>query len=168
MSDNMFSEIDPEVIARLADIVAEKDLGEISVSCCDCSVTVKGRRCPPPPMPMPMNMPMGMPAAVPVPPRSGEVSISEVKETESAETISGSPVKSPIVGTYYSAPSPDKPPFVKVGQHVKKGDVLMIIESMKLMNEIQSDYDGTVAEILVTNGQAVEYDQTIMIIKEDQ
>ena len=74
-------------------------------------------------------------------------------------------MKSPIVGTYYGAPSPEKPPFVKVGDTVKKGDVIMIIESMKLMNEVQSDYSGTVKEILVQNGEAVEYDQPIMIIE---
>ena len=71
----------------------------------------------------------------------------------------------PIVGTFYAAPSPDKPPFVKIGDTVRKGDVIMIIESMKLMNEIQSDYDGVVDSILVSDGQTVEYDQPVMIIK---
>ena len=81
------------------------------------------------------------------------------------EANGGNIVKSPIVGTYYRSPSPDKPPFVKVGDKVKKGDVIMIIESMKLMNEVQSEFDGVVERILVTDGQAVEYDQPIMIIK---
>ena len=74
-------------------------------------------------------------------------------------------MKSPIVGTFYASPSPDKAPFVEVGQKVKKGDVLFIIESMKLMNEIQSEYDGEVVEILCENGQAVEFGQPIMLIK---
>jgi D-alanine-D-alanine ligase len=82
-----------------------------------------------------------------------------------AGEISGKLVKSPIVGTFYAAPSPDKPPFVRVGDEVKKGDVIMIIESMKLMNEIQSEYDGIVDKILVSDGQAVEYDQPVMVIK---
>ena len=69
------------------------------------------------------------------------------------------------MGTYYSAPGPDKPPFVEVGKKVSKGDVIMIIESMKLMNEVQSEYDGVVKEILVNNGTAVEYDQPVMIIE---
>ena len=86
-------------------------------------------------------------------------------QTGSASVISGNVVKAPIVGTFYAASAPDKPPFVTVGQQVKKGDVLMIIESMKLMNEVQSDFDGTVAEILVKNGEPVEFDQPIMIIK---
>ena len=83
---------------------------------------------------------------------------------ESAKEIKGNTVKSPIVGTFYASPAPDKPPFVKKGDKVKKGDVIMIIESMKLMNEVQSDFDGEVLEILVENGQAVEYDQPVMII----
>ena len=81
------------------------------------------------------------------------------------EANGGNIVKAPIVGTYYRSPSPDKPPFVKIGDRVKKGDVIMIIESMKLMNEVQSEFDGVVERILVTDGQAVEYDQPIMIIK---
>ena len=80
--------------------------------------------------------------------------------------VKGFEVKAPIIGTFYEAPAPDKEPFVKVGQRVKKGDVLMIIESMKLMNEIQSEFDGVVKEILVKNGDAVEYDQILMIIGE--
>lgn len=77
----------------------------------------------------------------------------------------GNIVKAPIVGTFYAAPSPDKPSFVKVGQQVKKGDVLFIIESMKLMNEITSDYTGTVADILLETGQNVEYGQPVMRIE---
>lgn len=78
--------------------------------------------------------------------------------------VKGTVVKSPIVGTYYSSPSPDSPPFAAVGKKVNKGDVLFIIESMKLMNEVQSEYEGTVAEILVENGQPVEYGQPILRI----
>jgi acetyl-CoA carboxylase biotin carboxyl carrier protein len=77
----------------------------------------------------------------------------------------GDVVKSPIVGTFYAAPAPDKDPFVRVGSRVSKGDVLFIIESMKLMNEVTSDYSGTVAEILVENGQGVEYGQPILRIE---
>ncbi|WP_312644406.1 acetyl-CoA carboxylase biotin carboxyl carrier protein [Hydrogenoanaerobacterium sp.] len=77
----------------------------------------------------------------------------------------GTVVKSPIVGTYYASPAPDKDPFVKVGQKVKKGEVLFIIESMKLMNEVTSDYDGVVKEILVGNGQAVEFGQPVLVLE---
>ena len=82
-----------------------------------------------------------------------------------AEAPAGNVVKSPIVGTYYSQPAPDKEPFVSVGTRVKKGDVLFIIESLKLMNEITSEFDGEVAEILAEDGQGVEYGQPIMVIR---
>ena len=81
------------------------------------------------------------------------------------EEPEGKVVKSPLVGTYYAKPAPDKPDFVTPGQTVKKGDVLFIVESMKLMNEIQSEYSGTVREILVQNGQMVEYGQPILVIE---
>lgn len=79
--------------------------------------------------------------------------------------INGNVMKSPIVGTFYAAAAPDKPPFASVGAKVKKGDVLFVIESMKLMNEIQSDFDGEVVKIMVENAQGVEYNQPIMIIE---
>lgn len=89
------------------------------------------------------------------------VSKCDDKKEECRETI----VKSPIVGTFYTAPSPDKPAFVEVGKKVKRGDTLYIVESMKLMNEIASECDGTVAEILVKDGQTVEYGQPVMRIE---
>ena len=73
-------------------------------------------------------------------------------------------VKSPLVGTFYAAPAEDADPFVKVGDKVKKGQVLAIVEAMKLMNEIESDFDGEVAETYVKNGQAVEYGQPLFRI----
>jgi acetyl-CoA carboxylase biotin carboxyl carrier protein len=74
---------------------------------------------------------------------------------------------SPIVGTFYSAPSPDSPNYTEVGSHVTKGSVLCIVEAMKLMNEIECDVSGTVIKILVENGQPVEYNQPLFIIKPD-
>ena len=74
-------------------------------------------------------------------------------------------VRSPMVGTFYAAPAPDQPAYASVGKVIKDGDVLCIIEAMKLMNEIKSELAGTVIEILVQNGQTVEYDQPIMKIK---
>ncbi len=74
-------------------------------------------------------------------------------------------VRSPMVGTFYAAPAPDQPPYVSVGKAIKTGDVLCIIEAMKLMNEIKSETGGVITEILVQNGQTVEYDQPIMKIK---
>lgn len=152
--------IDIETVERLAEIVSENDLGEISINSSVLgSVTIKGRKTPPPPpvMPMPVGMSAPVPASVP--------EVQTVQAEDVPEILSGNVVKSPIVGTFYAAPSPDKPAFVQVGDSVKKGDVIMIIESMKLMNEVQSDFDGIVEKILVSDGQAVEYDQPIMIIK---
>ncbi len=79
--------------------------------------------------------------------------------------VSGNTVKSPLVGTFYAAPSEDAPAFVKVGDIVKKGQILAIVEAMKLMNDIESDFDGEVAEILVENGQPVEYGQPLFVIR---
>lgn len=76
-------------------------------------------------------------------------------------------VLSPIVGTFYRAPSPDADSFVQVGQHVNVGDTLCIVEAMKLMNEIESDASGTIVKILVENGQPVEYNQPVFVIKPD-
>ena len=73
-------------------------------------------------------------------------------------------VKSPLVGTFYAAPAEDAAPFVSVGDLVKKGQTLAIVEAMKLMNEIESDFDGKVAEVYVENGQAVEYGQPLFRI----
>lgn len=81
------------------------------------------------------------------------------------EEISGNKVLSPMVGTYYAAASPEKPSFVKVGDKVKKGQTLCIIEAMKLMNEIESDYDGEIVKILVNNEEMVEFGQPLFIIQ---
>ncbi len=81
------------------------------------------------------------------------------------ESLDGNVVKSPLVGTFYNAPSPDAEPYVKVGDTVKKGQVLAIVEAMKLMNEIESEFDGTVEKILVSNEEVVEYGQPLFVIK---
>lgn len=74
-------------------------------------------------------------------------------------------VKSPIIGTYYSAPSPDVQPFIEAGSKVKAGDILCIIEAMKAMNEIVSEYEGEVVEVFASNGQIVEYGQPLVSIR---
>ena len=74
-------------------------------------------------------------------------------------------VNSPMVGTYYQAPSPGSEPFVRAGDLVSKGQTLCIVEAMKLMNDIKSEYDGTIVEVAVENGQAVEYNQVLFWIK---
>ncbi|PWJ49378.1 acetyl-CoA carboxylase biotin carboxyl carrier protein [Faecalicatena contorta] len=91
---------------------------------------------------------------------------TETGETPAADkVIDGKVMKSPLVGTFYAAPSENAEPFVKVGDSVKEGQVLAIVEAMKLMNEIDSDFSGIVAEILVENGAPVEYGQPLFVIK---
>lgn len=82
-----------------------------------------------------------------------------------AKKVEGTQVTSPMVGTFYRAPSPGADPFVEVGKQVKKGDTLCIIEAMKLLNEIEAEVSGTVKEILVENGQPVEFGQAIFVIE---
>jgi len=88
----------------------------------------------------------------------------QISGTSAEEIPVGNVVESPLVGTFYAAPSEDAPAFVKVGDIVKKGQILGIVEAMKLMNEIESDYSGTVAEILVNNQEGVEYGQPLFRI----
>ncbi|MBS5150157.1 MAG: acetyl-CoA carboxylase, biotin carboxyl carrier protein [Butyricicoccus pullicaecorum] len=77
----------------------------------------------------------------------------------------GTPVEAPLVGVFYSAPAPEEPPFIEVGQQVKKGETLFIIEAMKTMNEIVAPCDGTISRILAQNGDMVEYKQVLVVIE---
>lgn len=96
---------------------------------------------------------------------SGNTAIQAApQENVKLQEEQGNIVKSPLVGIFYSAPSPDDEPFVSEGTAVKKGQTLGIIEAMKLMNEIESDYEGTVKKILVENGQMVEFGQPLFVI----
>ena len=92
-------------------------------------------------------------------------SINKIDNNQIENEIKGNQVTSPIVGTFYRKPSPDKEPFVKVGDIVNKGDVLCIIEAMKMMNEIKSEFDGKISTIEVDDGQPVEFGQTIIVIE---
>ena len=97
------------------------------------------------------------------------VTPSQVESTPTAANkgaeVSDNLISSPMVGTYYSAPSPSAKPFVTVGQHVNKGDTICIIEAMKIMNQIEADHSGTVVEILVKDGEAVEFGQALIVIQ---
>ena len=96
------------------------------------------------------------------------VSTSSVKK-ESAAPVADPSVQTmtcPLIGTFYTSPAPDMPPFVQVGDPVKKGQVIGIVEAMKLMNEIECEFDGVIKEILVSNEQTVEFGQPLFLIKE--
>lgn len=145
-----------ECVEALAKIVKDNDLGKLKISTEDIDIVIEGKRCLPP-------MPAMMPAAVPA--ASAAVAAPAAESAPVEAVLSGNIVTSPIVGTFYAAPSPDKPPFVKVGDTVNAGDVVCIIESMKLMNEINCEFSGKVAEIYVNNGEPVEFGQKIMRIE---
>ena len=111
----------------------------------------------------PAVIPAAVSAAAPAPAADVQAAGSAADADEAIPA--GNIVKSPLVGTFYAAPAEDAEPFVKVGDSVKEGQVLAIVEAMKLMNEIESDFTGTVAEILVENGEAVEYGQPLFVIR---
>ena len=157
MSEKIYGQFDLETIEKLADIINAKELSELTITDGDKTITIKGKRCVPAPAPMPVMPPMGMPPMGAPAPMGGEA--------PAPAAVSGTKVTAPIVGTFYAAPSPDSKPFVKVGDRIKKGDVIFIIESMKVMSEVPSEFDGVVKEICVNNGDAVEFGQTVMILE---
>lgn len=144
----------PDVVKEMIAIMKENNLGHFHVRNDQFEVEF-GERQPFPPIPPIQPMPpiqMAVPApAVPAPQAPAE-------ETPK----SGRLIRSPLVGTFYAASAPGKAPFVTAGKSVSRGDIVFIIESMKLMNEVKSEMDGIVAEILVSDGEAVEYDQPIL------
>lgn len=143
-----------ECVETLVKLVKDNDLAKLKISTEDIDIVIEGKR-ELPPMP-PMAMPTMAPVAAPAP---------AAAPAAAPEVVSGNIITSPIIGTFYAAPSPDKAPFVKVGDTVNAGDVVCIIESMKLMNELNSDFSGKVAEIYVNNGEAVEFGQKLMRIE---
>ena len=94
---------------------------------------------------------------------SSEIDVSNNLPHE--EDLGGNLITSPMVGTFYSKPSPDSEPYVEVGSHIKKGDVVCIVEAMKLMNEIESEFEGEIVEVLVKNGEPVEYGKPLFRVK---
>jgi acetyl-CoA carboxylase biotin carboxyl carrier protein len=151
--------MDLRKLKTLIDLVAESTIAELEVTEGDSKVRIV-KSLAPGAMPMsyaqmPMHMPAPAPAAAPA--------IAAADPGKPVE-ISGNVVKSPMVGTFYRAPGPEKPSYVEVGAVVKKAEPICIIEAMKLLNEIEAGFDGTITEILVENGQPVEYGQPLFII----
>lgn len=106
-------------------------------------------------------------AAAPAPiaqPQPTVVQVQPGAEAPAAPAFSGHAVKAPMVGTFYRSPNPGASPFIEIGQSVKEGDTLCIIEAMKLLNEIEADQSGIVKEVLVENGEPVEYGQPLFVI----
>ena len=148
-----------EYIEKLAKIISTAGLTEISLEDGDQAITIR-RDVIVESAPAIISAPAAVQAATPAP--VSAVSDAEpVKETAKSVT----PVISPMVGTFYIAPSPDSEPFVSVGENIKQGDVVCIIEAMKMMNEIKAEISGRVTEICVEDGQPVEFGQVLMYVE---
>lgn len=151
-----------ETVEALAKQVNDAELDGIEVETDDFRIKLTKHHRPPHPYGQPMP---------PMPPMQDNLHAFTVmahpfEEQESAApNTSGTFIKSPIIGTFYAAAAPGKPPFVSVGDKVSKGDVVCIVESMKLMNEITSEFDGVVKEVLVSDGEAVEFDQPLIRVE---
>ena len=140
-----------EQIIRLIETVSASELTSFTFEEGDTKISLKKEK--------------KMVSAVSAPVATTETTVVAPTEiTVEKKTITGNEMKSPLVGTFYSAASPDAEPYVKVGDTVKKGQVLGIIEAMKLMNEIECEFDGVIKEILVDNMDMVEYGQPLFII----
>jgi acetyl-CoA carboxylase biotin carboxyl carrier protein len=158
--------MDLRKLKTLIDLVAESGIAEIEVTEGEDKVRIV--KYAPQPAAAPAAMPMPMIAAPLVaaatPGAGNNAAAPAAPAAAPAELPKGSIVKSPMVGTFYRSPSPGASPFIEVGQAVKPGDTLCIIEAMKLLNEIEAEVAGEVKEVLVENGQAVEYGQPLFVI----
>ncbi|MEO5693665.1 MAG: acetyl-CoA carboxylase biotin carboxyl carrier protein [Usitatibacter sp.] len=148
--------MDLRKLKKLIDLVQESGIGEIEITEGEEKVRISRQLAAAPiMMASPQMQPMAMPGQLVAAPAAAPPPVEP----------KGHALKSPMVGTFYRAPSPGAPSFVEVGQSVTKGQTLCIIEAMKLLNEIESDFSGTVKAILVENGQPVEYGQPLFLIE---
>ncbi len=158
---------DLKKIKELIEIMKKNDLVEVEIKHGDDKIFLKRSQAPPTGTSVPtaaqntMAVPAG-PNASQAPTTEAEPAVSQLHAEENLVEI-----KSPLVGTFYAAPSPDSDPCVEVGSQVEPQTVVCIIEAMKVMNEIKAETGGTIAEILVENGQAVEYGQVLFKVKPD-
>ena len=141
----------------LMDAVRQRNLSAFSLKCEDFQIRIEAQQAP---------VAIAAPAvAVAAPAAATAPQAQPAAASPVEESFSGTPVEAPLVGIFYSAPAPEEPPFIEVGQQVKKGDTLFIIEAMKTMNEITAPCDGTVSRILAQNGDMVEYKQVLVVIE---
>lgn len=149
-----------DVALELMDALASKKLGEVAIELEGVKIKIKAAA--------PAPVIAAAPSAAAAPAASAAPAATAAAETETApadDLPAGTQVKSPLVGTFYSSPSPDEPPFVLVGQEVREGDTLCIIEAMKVMNEIKAPCSGKVVRIMAQPGDMVEYNQVLCIIE---
>lgn len=150
--------MDVKLLKEIIQVFKESDIAQLEISTKEFKIKLSK---------YPDSINLSQPVQVPIlqlqVPHDTKVEPEKVEKEVKEENIHI--IKSPIVGTFYRAPAPGAKPFVEVGSKVKKGDVLCIIEAMKIMNEIKSDVDGVVEEILVENAQPVEYGQPLFKIR---
>jgi acetyl-CoA carboxylase biotin carboxyl carrier protein len=156
-------------IERILDLVRQHDLAEFELEKEGLKLRVRKAGALPAFSANPVHtMPVVLPAATSNPAPAAASSYptaSPLTADEAEESVELAVVKSPIVGTFYRSPEPGAPPFVEVGQRVKKDQVLCIIEAMKLMNEITSEYDGEIVTAYVDNGKPVQYGERLFAIR---
>ena len=152
--------MDLRKLKTLIDLVSESNVSELEITEAEGKVRIV--KSAPAAMAAPVTYTMAPPAAAPAP--VVEVAAAAVAAAAPAEPT-GHIVKSPMVGTFYRASSPGAKAFVEVGSVVKEGETICIVEAMKILNEIEADKSGTVKQILVDNGQAVEYGQPLFVIE---
>lgn len=164
-------------IQKLLKMLDESGLDEMTIEEGDFKITLKRKSdqaalpAPNPPVFLPQYAPPLMPVpATPLAPVAPAASAPAAAPPPPAAEVAPpakkyKEIRSPMVGTFYRAPSPEANPYVQVGDHVTKGKVLCIIEAMKLMNEIESDVEGKIVKIMVENGQPVEYDQVLFLLE---
>ncbi|MFH5832381.1 acetyl-CoA carboxylase biotin carboxyl carrier protein [Halalkalibaculum sp. DA384] len=160
--------MDLDQIRKLLDLIAESEVNEVAIEEGDFKIKVK-KKGDVQQVSVPQQVSPQVQAAVQAQsaqssgqPQPGQPDAAA--EQDSEKEAEGEVVKSPIVGTFYRSPSPDSDPFVQVGSSVDKGQTLCIVEAMKIMNEIESEYSGEVKKILVEDGEPVEYDQPLFVI----
>lgn len=155
--------MDIRKIKKLIELVEESGIMEIEISEGEESVRIsRGNVVAAPVAPQQIVLPQ---AAAPAPVAAADTSAKPAPAETAANTVSGHVIRSPMVGTFYRSPSPEAAPFIEVGKTVKVGDTLCIVEAMKMMNRIESDKAGVVKAILVNDGDAVEFDEQLIVIE---
>ena len=155
--------MDIRKIKKLIEMLEASGIAELEITEGEESVRINRYGQMPPMMPPPAPYPMPYPAA-PQAPAAAPASAAEAAPA-GKPAPDGKLIRSPMVGTFYNAPAPDADPFIKLGDDIKAGDTVCIIEAMKMFNRIEADFGGKVVEILVENGQPVEYDEPLFVVK---
>jgi acetyl-CoA carboxylase biotin carboxyl carrier protein len=166
--------MDLKLIENLLKMISESEVNEVAIEEGEFKIKIKKKAeevtppAPPPYYPPPTLQVPNYTETAPAPNNQSAQTANPQTESQASEEDTSEntiTIKSPIVGTFYRSPSPDADPFISVGDTVSKGDTLCIVEAMKIMNEIDSDYSGKIVKILVEDAQPIEFDQPLFIIE---